>query len=151
MVLGEVVEEKATDISRREVKLRGQQIRRDAKKAADAEVLPDAPETTEMACPYCVEVWDGYDCSEPTLIYEDNQACISISEGETDKKRTKHIAKHYHFVREAMKKGLILLIYCKTALRKWLTSSPSSSSQSTLSAFVGFSWDMKTGMIWYSA
>ena len=59
----------------------------------------------------------GYDCSEPTLIYEDNQACISISEGETDKKRTKHIAKHYHFVREAMKKGLILLIFCKTALQ----------------------------------
>ena len=61
VVLGEVVEEHATDICRREVKLRGQQIRRDAKKAADAEVLPDAPETTEMACPYCVEVWDRYD------------------------------------------------------------------------------------------
>ena len=59
----------------------------------------------------------GYDCSEPTMIYEDNQACISISEGETDKKRTKHIAKHYHFVREAMKKGLVLLIYCKTAMQ----------------------------------
>ena len=51
------------------------------------------------------------------MIYEDNQACISISEGETDKKRTKHIAKHYHFVREAMKKGLVLLIYCKTAMQ----------------------------------
>ena len=59
----------------------------------------------------------GYDCSEPTMIYEDNQACISISEGETDKKWTKHIAKHYHFVREAMKKGLVLLIYCKTAMQ----------------------------------
>ena len=42
VVLGEVVEEHATDICRREVKLRGQQIRRDAAKAADAEVLPDA-------------------------------------------------------------------------------------------------------------
>ena len=34
--------------------------------------------------------------SEPSIIYEDNKACISISEGDTDKKRTKHIAKHFH-------------------------------------------------------
>ena len=54
VVLGEVVEEHATDICRREVKLRGQQIRRDAKKAADAEVLPDAP---EAVCPDCVQ-WE---------------------------------------------------------------------------------------------
>ena len=36
----------------------------------------------------------GYDMSEASIIYEDNKACISISEGDTDKKRTKHIAKH---------------------------------------------------------
>ena len=28
------------------------------------------------------------------------RTCISISEGDTDKKRTKHIAKHFHFVKE---------------------------------------------------
>ena len=41
----------------------------------------------------------------------------TLRAGETDKKRTKHIAKHYHFVREAMKKGLVILIYCKTAMQ----------------------------------
>ena len=84
---------------------------------AEAEYVQACRCTTEVMYVrgICEEL--GYDCSEPTLIYEDNQACISISEGETDKKRTKHIAKHYHFVREAMKKGLILLIYCKTALQ----------------------------------
>ena len=84
---------------------------------AEAEYVQACRCTTEVMYVrgICEEL--GYDCSEPTLIYEDNQACISISEGETDKKRTKHIAKHYHFVREAMKKGLILLIFCKTALQ----------------------------------
>ena len=48
---------------------------------------------------YCADL--GYDMSEPSIIYEDNKACISISEGDTDKKRTKHIAsKHSHFVKE---------------------------------------------------
>ena len=58
VVLGEVVEWHATDICRREVKLRGQQIRRDAKKAVVPEVLPDAP---EKACPDCVAEWERYD------------------------------------------------------------------------------------------
>ena len=49
----------------------------------------------------------GYDMSEPSIIYEDNKACISISEGDTDKKRTKHIAKHFHFVKEKRAAGLV--------------------------------------------
>ena len=59
----------------------------------------------------------GYDMSEPSIIYEDNKACISISEGDTDKKRTKHIAKHWHFVREKCAAGLVVLKYLETALQ----------------------------------
>ena len=73
------------------------------------------------------------------LIYEDNQACISISEGESDKKRTKHIAKHYHFVREAMKKGLVILIYCKTAMQ---VAGPERASNSNILHLV---WPLEGG------
>ena len=55
--------------------------------------------------------------SEASIIYEDNKACISISEGDTDKKRTKHIAKHFHFVKEKRAAGLVVLKYLATALR----------------------------------
>ena len=54
---------------------------------------------------------------EPSIIYEDNKACISISEGDTDKKRTKHIAKHFHFVKEKRAAGLVVLKYLATALQ----------------------------------
>ena len=59
----------------------------------------------------------GYDMSEPSVIFEDNKACISISTGDTDKKRTKHIAKHWHFVREKCAAGLVVLKYLETALQ----------------------------------
>ena len=59
----------------------------------------------------------GYDMSEASIIYEDNKACISISEGDTDKKRTKHIAKHFHFVKEKRAAGLVVLKYLATALQ----------------------------------
>ena len=51
------------------------------------------------------------------VIFEDNKACISISTGDTDKKRTKHIAKHWHFVREKCAAGLVVLKYLETALQ----------------------------------
>ena len=42
---------------------------------------------------------------------------VSISEGDTDKKRTKHIAKHFHFVKEKRAAGLVVLKYLATALQ----------------------------------
>ena len=52
-----------------------------------------------------------------SVIFEDNKACISISTGDTDKKRTKHIAKHWHFVKEKCAAGLVVLKYLETALQ----------------------------------
>ena len=37
--------------------------------------------------------------------------------GDTDKKRTKHIAKHWHFVKEKCAAGLVVLKYLETALQ----------------------------------
>ena len=42
---------------------------------------------------------------------------LGVSEGDTDKKRTKHIAKHFHFVKEKRAAGLVVLKYLATALQ----------------------------------
>ena len=84
---------------------------------AEAEYVQACRCTTEVMYvrEICADL--GYDMSEPSIIYEDNKACISISEGDTDKKRTKHIAKHFHFVKEKRAAGLVVLKYLATALQ----------------------------------
>ena len=37
---------------------------------------------------------------EPTLIHEDNQGCVALSNNPVFHKRTKHVEIRYHFVRE---------------------------------------------------
>lgn len=49
----------------------------------------------------------------PTVIYEDNQACISMSENPKFHGRTKHINLKYHYIREQLGTS-IELIYCPT-------------------------------------
>lgn len=52
--------------------------------------------------------------SEPIIIYEDNNGCISIANNPTDHKRTKHIDIKYHFSREQIEKNIIKLNYIPT-------------------------------------
>ena len=49
-----------------------------------------------------------------TLIYEDNQGAISMAKNPVFHKRTKHVQICYHFVREAVEQGTIILEYCRT-------------------------------------
>ena len=49
-----------------------------------------------------------------TLIYEDNQGAISMAKNHVFHKRTKHVQIRYHFVREAVEQGTIILEYCRT-------------------------------------
>ena len=51
---------------------------------------------------------------DPTIIWEDNQSAIKISEDPVQHSRTKHIDTRYHFVRELVKDGLIAIEYCPT-------------------------------------
>jgi len=46
---------------------------------------------------------------EPTVIREDNQACITIAENPAHHARTKHIDVRYHFIRERIELGQIKL------------------------------------------
>jgi hypothetical protein len=59
------------------------------------------------------------------LVYEDNQACIKMAEGDGVTKRAKHIDVRYHVTREASERGKITLEYISTedqvadALTNW--------------------------------
>jgi hypothetical protein len=50
----------------------------------------------------------------PTIIYEDNQGAIALSENPVHHKRVKHIDIRHHFVRERVESGDVKLIYIET-------------------------------------
>jgi hypothetical protein len=57
----------------------------------------------------------GFDLSNATLIHQDNQACITLMNGEgPPKNRTKHMDIRYFFIREHIKSGDIELVYTPT-------------------------------------
>ena len=56
----------------------------------------------------------GYPQAGATMIYEDNQGCIAISENPVMHQRTKHIDIRHHFVRERVESGDIKLEYIPT-------------------------------------
>ena len=56
-------------------------------------------------------------CSPPSFkckVYEDNNACISITESENFTPRTKHIALKYHWFREYAKRKVFGIMYIST-------------------------------------
>jgi hypothetical protein len=50
--------------------------------------------------------------SEPTMIFEDNQACIALSKNNLVNTRSKHINIKYRFNREKVESGEVVLKYC---------------------------------------
>ena len=53
----------------------------------------------------------GYTLDTPTVIWEDNQSCIRISENPEMFQRTKHIDIQHHMTRDNVKKGNVVLKY----------------------------------------
>jgi hypothetical protein len=49
---------------------------------------------------------------QATVVHEDNQACIAMSNNPIVSKRTKHIAIKYHFVRQKVREGEFELRHC---------------------------------------
>lgn len=56
----------------------------------------------------------GFKQEGPTTIFEDNKGCIALSENPTFHKRTKHIAIKFHFIRDRIASGEIVLGYIPT-------------------------------------
>ena len=56
----------------------------------------------------------GLEQRRPTVLHEDNQAAIAISTNPVNHSRVKHIDTKYHFIRDQVEHGTILLQYCPT-------------------------------------
>jgi hypothetical protein len=52
--------------------------------------------------------------SAPTVIYEDNQATLHISQAFYTSRRTKHISVRYHWIRQEIEAGTAVLQYVPT-------------------------------------
>jgi hypothetical protein len=51
---------------------------------------------------------------EPTAIYYDNKSTISLSKNHVFQKRKKHIDTRYHFIRELVNNGELILQHCSS-------------------------------------
>jgi flagellar biosynthesis/type III secretory pathway chaperone len=56
----------------------------------------------------------GFEQTSPTIVYEDNKACISFSKNNTCHARTKHIDLRAHDCRDKVKNGEIKLVHIET-------------------------------------
>ena len=56
----------------------------------------------------------GNQQSQPTLIHEDNQSAIAMAKNPQFHKRSEHINIKYHYVRERVNNGKIVVKYCPT-------------------------------------
>ena len=65
---------------------------------------------------YLREILRGFNCKQlqPTIIYEDNQACIAMSENQVHRERSKHIDVRKYFVRDLVEAKLLKLVPCNT-------------------------------------
>ena len=57
----------------------------------------------------------GFEQTQPTIILEDNQGCIALSENPIHHKRTKHIDVRYHYIREKLEDKTVRLQHIPTA------------------------------------
>jgi hypothetical protein len=57
----------------------------------------------------------GFSQENPTIVYEDNMACISMSNGLSSHKNSKHVNVKYHYTREQVINKRISVVYCKTS------------------------------------
>lgn len=56
----------------------------------------------------------GYDMSEPTMLYCDNQSAIALTKDDVHHQRTKHIDIRYHFIRELVARKMVKPDYLNT-------------------------------------
>ena len=52
--------------------------------------------------------------AQPLPIYEDNRACIAMSESEGVTQRTKHVDVKYHYCRQQVTRGTVIFLPVKT-------------------------------------
>ena len=51
------------------------------------------------------------------IMFEDNQACITIALQEASKRKTKHVELSAHYIRDLVKRGLIVMVHIPTSIQ----------------------------------
>lgn len=57
----------------------------------------------------------GYNEEKPTVLQSDNLGAIHLTTKSIFHARTKHIEIHYHWIREVVKNGEMVVVHCPTA------------------------------------
>ena len=57
----------------------------------------------------------GHKQFKPTVIQEDNNACIAMTLNPVARERSKHICMHRNYISEKVESGICTLTYCSTA------------------------------------
>ena len=85
-----------------------------AKSSCEAEYMEESAAASEAI--WLRRLMDelGYPPTGPTVIYADNQGAIAMAKNPQFHDRSKHIAVHYHFVREQTEAGTVELRYIPT-------------------------------------
>jgi hypothetical protein len=55
-----------------------------------------------------------FDQLEPTIIYEDNNACITMTKSSQTSSKMRHINLNHHYIREIVREKCVVPIYCST-------------------------------------
>lgn len=55
----------------------------------------------------------GFGCMKPLIIQEDNKSTIEFADHPGHHRKTKHINRRFHYVREQVQEGNLRLKYCK--------------------------------------
>jgi hypothetical protein len=56
----------------------------------------------------------GFKQAHPTVVLEDNLACMAIAEGRGTHSKIKHYARRFNFLLDIMKQNVIKLVHCRT-------------------------------------
>jgi hypothetical protein len=57
----------------------------------------------------------GFPQSEPTVIHQDNHACIKMTKSLVCGSKSRHIKIEHHYIRELVANNQIVLVYCPTS------------------------------------
>ena len=81
----------------------------------------------------------GFPQTAPTIVKEDNQACIFWVIGDASSKRSKHIELKYHYAKDMAEKKEVALEYCPTdqMLADILTKPPAGNKFEELRSAIG--------------
>jgi len=79
--------------------------------STEAEYMATCAAVQEIMCLRQFFADIGFGQKNATTIYQDNQACIALSSNPIYHKRTKHIDIRYHYIREKVEDGEVVLVH----------------------------------------